>query len=130
MHLNAKDCEFYYCSQAGGGSNHFHGIAHQRGYGFFGDLRRYVTPLAIKAGRYLGKQLFQTGRNVMTDVAGGSSFRDSAQNRLRETSKKIKDDVFRKLQHGSGGIKRKRQTKNRQMKTKRCKKTRKDIFGA
>lgn len=97
MHLNAKDCEFYYCSQAGGGGNYFHGIPHQRGYGFFSDLRCFITPLAVKAGRYLVKQLFQTGKNVIGDILSGASFRDSVRNRLRETSTKIKDDVFQKL---------------------------------
>lgn len=131
MHLNAKDCEFYYCSQVGGGGNYFQGIAHQRGYGFFSDIRRFITPLALKAGRYLGKQLFQTGKNVIGDISSGASLRDSARNRLRETSKKIKDDVFQKLQQQGTGIKRKRPKKKRQTSAKRCKKTtHKDIFSA
>lgn len=132
MHLNAKDCEFYYCSQVGGGGgeNYFRGIAHQRGYGFFSDIRRFITPLALKAGRYLGKQLFQTGKNVIGDISSGTSLRDSARNRFRETTKKIKDDVFQKLKQQQGtGIKRKRPAKKRQTSTKRCKKTtHKDIF--
>lgn len=130
MHLNVKDCEKYYCSQVGfGNGNYFHGIAHQRGYGFFSDIRRFITPLALKAGSYLGKQLFQTGKNVIGDISSGASLRDSARNRLRETTKKIKDDVFQKLRQQGTGIKRKRPKGKRQTNAKRCKKTtHKDIF--
>ena len=126
MHLNAKDCETYYCAQVGGGA-YFQGIPHQRGYGFFGDLRRYITPLAIRAGRYLGKQLLHAGKNVITDVASGTPIRDSTRNRLRETSNKIKQDIFQKLQQGKG-IKRKRQKRSCQSKAKRRKSTYRDIF--
>ncbi|GFS58226.1 uncharacterized protein F54H12.2 [Trichonephila clavipes] len=90
MHLSKKDCKLYYQHQVGG--NYFQGSPYQRGYGFFGDLRRYITPLALRAGKYLGNHLLRTGKNVVHDVAGGTSFKDSARNRLRETSKQIKDD--------------------------------------
>ena len=129
MHLNAKQCETYYCSQVGSGGPYFHGVPFQRGYGFFGDLKRYITPLALKAGSYLGKRLLETGKNVISDVASGSTFRDSAGNRIKETSKRIKKDVFENLQHGKG-IKRKRNRKACQSKRKRCKTTHADIFSS
>lgn len=126
MYLNAKDCESYYCSQVGGGGVYFQGIPHQRGYGFFGDLRRYISPLAIRAGRYLGRHLLQAGKNVITDVASGSSFKESAKNRLKETSKKIQKDIFEKIQRGQG-IKRKHRKKPHHSKVKR-RRTSQDIF--
>lgn len=130
--MNPKDCESYYCAQVGAGSNYYQGVNHQRGYGIFGDLRRYITPLVFRAGRYLGKQFLQTGKNVITDVTSGTSFKDSARNRMRETSKKIKQDIFNKIQHGQGSIKRKGkrkkpQSKAGQSKVKRCK-VKSDIF--
>lgn len=127
MYLCPKDCENYYCAQVGGGDNFYQGIAHQRGYGFFGDLKRYITPLAFRAGRYLAKNLFQTGKNVMTDVASGATLRESARKRLGETSKNIQKDIFEKLDQQGGAIKRKRRPKKRQSQAKRCRKTR-DIF--
>lgn len=127
MHLNAKDCETYYCSQVGGGGLYFQGVPHQRGAGFFQDLTRYVSPILLRAGKYLGRQFLQTGKNVVTDVASGSSFRDATQNRLRETSRKIKDDFFQKFQSGKG-IKRKRNNRKTQTKAKRSKRSHKDIF--
>lgn len=113
MHLNARDCESYYCAQVGGGDVYFRGISHQRGYGFFGDLRRYITPIALKAGRYLGRHLLHAGKNVISDVSSGEKFRDATRSRLRETTKKIKEDIFKQLQQGSG-IKRKRSKKSKQ----------------
>ncbi|GFQ99145.1 hypothetical protein TNCT_437211 [Trichonephila clavata] len=38
----------------------------------------------------------------MSDVVSGSSLKDSARSRFRETSKKIKDDIMHKIQSGSG----------------------------
>lgn len=128
MHLNHKDCELYYCSQVGGGDNYFRGATYQRGYGFFGDLRRSISPLAMKAGKYLGAHLLRTGRNILSDVGRGSSFKDSAQTQLRETSKQIKEDIFKRLQQGRG-IKRKTKTKPNHSKSKRKRKTKStDIF--
>lgn len=131
MHLSAKDCEAYYCIQVGGGGPYFYGIRHQRGYGFFGDLRRYLTPMAVKAARYLGRNLLYTGKNIIDDVSSGTSLKDSTRNRFRETSAKMKKDILDKLsQHGRGkkSIKRKREEKSRQIRSKRCKPAGGDIF--
>lgn len=131
MHLNVRDCEAYYCAQVGGGRGpYFHGVLHQRGYGWFGDLRRYLQPIAIKATSYLGKHLLNTGKNVISDVASGVSFRDSTRNRFRETSTKVKKDLIDKLQHGSGkkAIKRKRKRQSNHSQKKRCKTVQRDIF--
>ena len=127
MHLCPKQCEFYYCNQVGGSDNYFRGLMHQRGYGFFGDLKRHITPLLFKAGRYLAKNVFETGKKVASDVASGTSLKESARKRLGETSKNIQADIFEKLQRGQG-IKRKRKNKTRQTQVKRRAKRLRDIF--
>ncbi|GFU41387.1 uncharacterized protein NPIL_497451 [Nephila pilipes] len=131
MQLNTRSCEAYYRLQQTGGNVYFTGIPHQRGYGFFGDLRRFITPLAMTAGKYLGGQMLRTGKNVLSDVSGGASFRDSAKRRFRETSGRIRDDIFQKLQQGKD-IKRKRSSrKAHSEKKKRPRRKRKkveDIF--
>lgn len=127
MHLNQQLCHDYYCQQQSGGGPLFHGVAHQRGYGFFGDLGRYNTPFALRAGKYLGEKLLRTGSNVIDDITSGSSFKQAARTRLRETGKVIKDDILKKLQRGKG-IKRKRSRQSRQTKAKPRKKVVKDIF--
>lgn len=126
MHLSKKDCEIYYLRQTGRGDI-YNGTNFQRGYGFFGDLRRYITPLALRAGKYLGNHLLRTGKNVVNDVVEGTSFKDAARSRFRETSKEIKDDFFRKLQHGKG-IKRRKRKKNTHSTSKRRKTQTDDIF--
>ncbi|GFQ94052.1 uncharacterized protein TNCT_484261 [Trichonephila clavata] len=83
----------------------------------------------MKAGKYLGKHILSAGSKVMSDVASGSSLKDSARSRFRETSKQIKDDFLHKIQIGSG-IKRKRSyNKNHSQRFKRSlKKLKEDIF--
>ncbi|GFQ97238.1 uncharacterized protein F54H12.2 [Trichonephila clavata] len=70
MHLDQKACENYYLSQVqSGGGPYFHGVSHQRGYGMFSNLFRFITPIAMKAGKYLGKHILSAGSKVMSDVA-------------------------------------------------------------
>ena len=127
MYLCPKECENYYCAQIGGGDNYFRGITHQRGYGFFGDLKRHISPLLFKAGRYLAKNIFETGKKVASDVASGAGFKESAKRHFGETTKNIQADIFEKLQRGQG-IKRKRKNKTRQKQVKRRAKRLRDIF--
>ena len=127
MYLCLKECENYYCAQVGAGNNYFQGIAHQRGYGFFSDLKRHITPLLFKAGRYLAKNIFETGKKVASDIASGSGLKESARRRLNETSKNMQAYIFEKLQSGQG-IKRKCKNRSRQMQVKRHAKRVRDIF--
>lgn len=132
MQLDQKACESYYCQQIGTGNNnnYFQGTAHQRGRGIFSNLIKFITPIALKAGKYLGKHILHTGSKVMTDVATGSSFKDSARSRFRETSKKIKDDIIHKIQRGSGIKRKKFYNKSHSQRIKRSRKKFKetDIF--
>lgn len=79
MYLNEKDCQNYYCTQAGGGNtgNYFQGVRYQRGGGWFQQIYRSISPLMIKAGKYFRKKLLRAGGNVMTDIATGSSLKDA-----------------------------------------------------
>lgn len=131
MRLDPHDCAQYYCRQIGHGQ-YFQGAPYQRGYGLFGDIIRYVTPFVSKAGSYLGKQLLSTGTKVISDVASGKTFKQSTRERLKESGMKIKDDLLKKIQHGSG-IKRKSRVKLNSPKAKRRKfktyqKLRDDVF--
>ncbi|GFT50339.1 uncharacterized protein NPIL_151571 [Nephila pilipes] len=90
MELDRKACQHSYCMQVGGSGAYFQGASHKRGYGMLSNLIRYITPIAMKARKYLGKHLINTGSKVMSDVATGSFFKDSAKSRFLETSKKTK----------------------------------------
>ncbi|GFS68789.1 uncharacterized protein TNCV_408841 [Trichonephila clavipes] len=123
MHLDPKACENYYCAQVQtGGGPYFQGVGHQRGYGMFSNLFRFITPIAMKAGKYLGKHLLSAGSKVVSDVAAGASLKDSAKSRFRETTKKIKDDILHKIQTGSGIKKKESIQKNHYQRVKRRRK--------
>ncbi|GFX53923.1 uncharacterized protein TNCV_1154541 [Trichonephila clavipes] len=76
----------------------------QRGYGFFSNLRRYTFPLMIQAGKYLGKRLLTSGRNIVEEVSQGKSFRNAARDQLRQSGREITTDILRKLK--GGGIRK------------------------
>ncbi|GFQ84867.1 uncharacterized protein F54H12.2 [Trichonephila clavata] len=61
MHLDRRACQDYYCSQLQNGGSYFQGVSHQRGYGMFSNLFRMISPIAMKAGKYLGKHILSTG---------------------------------------------------------------------
>lgn len=121
MQLDPHDCISHFCNQVGRGGNFFHSpIIHQRGYGLFQDVSRYLSPIIMRAGKYLGKHLLKTGSNVISDVASGQSFKTSTQKRLKETGKAIRDEWLQKLQRGAG-IKRKKPVRNTHLQNKRHK---------
>ncbi|GFQ80480.1 uncharacterized protein TNCT_300071 [Trichonephila clavata] len=131
MHLDRRACQDYYCSQLQNGGSYFQGVSHQRGYGMFSNLFRMISPIAMKAGKYLGKHILSTGSKVMSDVVSGTSLKDSTRARLKETSKNIKDDILHKLQSGSGIKRKKSRNKNHLPRAKRSRKNSKaavDIF--
>ncbi|GFY22404.1 uncharacterized protein TNCV_2176651 [Trichonephila clavipes] len=102
MHLDNKACPNYYCSQLQNGGSYFQGVSHQRRYGMFSNLFLMMSPIAMKAEKYLKKHILNTGSKVMPDVVSGTSLKYSARTRSKETSKKIKDDILHELQSGSG----------------------------
>ncbi|GFQ87751.1 uncharacterized protein TNCT_143561 [Trichonephila clavata] len=64
--LQPEHCIEYYQNQIGKGDPYFSSdFPIQRGYGFFSNLRRYALPLMIQAGKYLGKRLLTSGRNIL-----------------------------------------------------------------
>ena len=89
-----------------------------------------LQPIAMKATSYLGKYLLNTGKNVISDVAAGTSFRDSTRNRFPEISVKVKKDLIGKIQHSGGkkAIKRKCKKQSNHSQNKCCKSMRHDIF--
>lgn len=117
----------YYSTQAsqGGRGAYFSGKLFQRGYGnqrgkgignIFGSLFRRALPFLTNASKTLGRAALKTGTNVLTDVAGGSNFRNSVRNRVNETGGALKRDaanqVLKALNNQTGsGNKRKNKRK-------------------
>ncbi|GFV33567.1 uncharacterized protein TNCV_4566821 [Trichonephila clavipes] len=126
--LDPGECISYYCNpQEGSGSYFALNYPIQRGYGQFSNLRRYAMPIMLKACKYFGRHLLNTGQNVLEerDMSRRKSFGEASRNQIRQVREEIKQDILRKLR-GGGSVKRKKQSSKRQ--TKRKKSCAKDVF--
>ena len=123
--LNTTDYEKLYNNQTGG-LDYYRGLKFQSGYGFFG---RYFTRYGIPILKFLGKEAFKTGINVINDISQGSNPKLSLKRRLKERGKSILDKVLNETtsQTGSGAKKRiksiNKHKKSNQMKRKIVKKS-------
>lgn len=110
--------ENHYVHQAGHGLNYYQGTALQRGYGFGGVFRslfRAAAPLFKSGAKALGKQLFQSGLNVVNDVSQGHDLRTAAKRRLKEAGRTLADKAAIKVKSmiGSGRYKKRKASKKR-----------------
>jgi hypothetical protein len=97
MQLCQYTCDYtsYYVGQTGRGAEtpYYRGRAFQRGYGWFGRvIQRYGIPLL----KYIGKQAFKAGKDIVSDVATGQNLKESAKRRIKETGKEIASDMLNK----------------------------------
>ncbi|GBM39909.1 hypothetical protein AVEN_250229-1 [Araneus ventricosus] len=107
--LQPEHCIAHYQNQIGNANPYFASdFPIQRGYGFFSRLRRYALPLMMQAGKYLGKCLLTSGRNIVEDVPQGKSFRHAARDQIHQSGREITAHILRKLR-GRGGLKGKNQ---------------------
>ncbi|GBN27052.1 hypothetical protein AVEN_9054-1 [Araneus ventricosus] len=84
--LQPEHCIAHYQNQIGNANPYFASdFPIQRGYGFFSSLLRYALPLMMQAGKYLGKRLLTSGRNIVEDVSQGKSFRHAARDQIRQS---------------------------------------------
>ncbi|GBN02656.1 hypothetical protein AVEN_15860-1 [Araneus ventricosus] len=93
--------------------------------GFFCSLRRYALPLIMQAGKYLGKRLLTSSRNIVEAVSQEKSFRHPASDQIHLSGGEIIAEILRKLRV-VGGVKRKKSMRSHQTKLKKPSPT--DIF--
>ncbi|GFV62235.1 uncharacterized protein TNCV_4271991 [Trichonephila clavipes] len=68
--LDPGECISYYCNPQVGSASYFaSNYPIQRGYGLFSNLRIYIyaMPIMLKAGKYFGRHLLNTGQNVLEE---------------------------------------------------------------
>ena len=127
----------YYNYQVGGGGDGvktvYIGSRFQRGHGigsFLGGLLRGVLPYLKSGARFLSKEAFKTGINVIDDIENrGSGFREAVKERSKETIKNLKRRAGEKvgdLMLGSG-YKNSKKKKKRQSVQKHSKKRKKSL---
>ena len=74
--------------QVGGGINVYSGVPYQRGAGigsFFRSLFRMFKPVAIRAGKAIGKAALAGTANVASDLLQGKPALQSVESRAKET---------------------------------------------
>ncbi|GBM56905.1 hypothetical protein AVEN_227394-1 [Araneus ventricosus] len=115
--LQPDHCIAHYQNQIGNANPYFSSdLPIQRGY---------ALPLMMQAGKYLGKRLLTSGRNIVDDVSQEKSFRHAARDQIHQSRLEITADILRKLR-GGGGVKRKRSMRSYQTKRKKLSPT--DVF--
>ncbi len=109
------DYETYYVNQAIGRGPRT--LYVQRGSNWFTSFaRRYAVP----ALKFIGKHVYETGRDIFHDVLGGKDIKDSAKTNLRKgISRSFKDLSERMAPQTGSSRKRKRRTKVRSKHTKK-----------
>jgi len=135
--LSERDwLEYYKGVQHGGRIVGFTGERYQRGAGLGSMLKglfRLVLPLAKSAGKAIGMQALETGKEFADDILGGENLSTSLKKRSNEAvGKLIKKGAHRivtKLQTGKGlGMRRKKTIKAVGYRRKAVKK-RRDALG-
>src|SRR6188768_4020615 len=99
----------YYIRQSGSGLPVFQGFRGQRGHGLgsmLSGLFRSAVPMLKRGLATFGKHALKTGLAIASDVADGTSFKDSAKARFLPTivpgiKRFAEEDIFSK-QSGSG----------------------------
>lgn len=116
-----KSFEDYYVQQTGQGLNYYQGSSYQKGYGFgslFRSFFRAAVPLFKSGAKAVGKQMFQTGLNVLNDVSRGDDLKVAARRHMKEAGRNLTDKVATQMKTmiGSGHKKmnkKRKQSKNR-----------------
>ena len=117
--------EDYYSAQVGEGVSIpvYRGKAVMNGNGIgsiFSGLMRSAMPMLKRGALSAGKKLLSSGVGVLSDVASGKSFSQSAKSRLKSTGMDILGDAKDQILGGiSGTGSRKRKTKTGGRKTKK-----------
>ena len=107
------DYHQYYKNQAETNFPVFRGVKYQRGYGLGGVFRRlfrFIMPMVKEHGlpllRSVGESAIKGVSNLANDAIKGKNFKESAEQRFKETFKELKDKTLMK----GSGINRKRKS--------------------
>lgn len=128
-----KSFEDYYVQQTGQGLNYYQGSQFQKGYGFgslFRSFFRAAVPLFKSGAKAVGKQMFQTGLNVLNDVSKGDDIRVAAKRHMKEAGRQLTEKAASRVKTMIGsGKNKKRKRPCHSVSSKSVKKVKaRDIF--
>ena len=111
MYVRELPCCDAYFSGRGNPLKLYRGPVFNRvGYGFFGDFFKRLVPfLSQKILPYVGAKLSDAGKNVISNLSEGTSFKESLKRNAKRTLESAKDDLFKKMS-GSGKVFKKGRT--------------------
>ena len=96
----AVDWSSFLSNQVGSGQRqYFVGSKYQRGFGFLGNVVRFLTPIAKNIASSAGEEGLAAGQRVLSDIAQGRDLKDA----LREHSKQGLENLSNKLQQCGKG---------------------------
>lgn len=94
------DWSSFFTSQHGRGQKqYFVGSKYQRGFGFLGNVARFLTPIARNIASSAGHEGLAAGQRVLSDIAQGRDLRDA----VREHSRQGLTNLTDKLQQCGKG---------------------------
>ncbi|KAF4529668.1 hypothetical protein B566_EDAN017509 [Ephemera danica] len=93
----------YYVNQAGSGIGPvFQGAAHQRGFGFFGNLFRAVFPLFKSGAKAIGTEALNAGFGLLRDKINQKDLKTSLKERMRDAGNNLMSKAEQKIDHMQG----------------------------
>lgn len=128
-----KSFEEYYVNQTGNGIPYYQGSLTQSGYGLgglFRSLFRAAVPMLKSGAKAIGKQLFHSGVNILSDVSRGENLKLATKRRMKEAGRELTDRAAVKMKTMIGsGHNKKRKQKKKPVISRKVKKARTpDIF--
>jgi len=101
----------------------YRGVPYQRGYGFFSNFaKRYALPFL----KYIGKQAFTAGKDIVADVSQGDTLKSAAKKAMKKRAASALRDVSDKIEQSGSGKKR-RLNKNKSASSKRNSRSKKSV---
>jgi len=96
----------YYTDQAGGNLDilYYKDLPNQRGKGI---ISTYAKRYGIPVMKYLLKQGFYTGRDILRDVIEGKNVRQSSKSQLKKRTANVFKDLGEKIEQSGSGLRKK-----------------------
>ncbi|KAL3104500.1 hypothetical protein niasHT_027210 [Heterodera trifolii] len=76
-----------------GQKQYFVGSKYQRGFGFLGNVARFLTPIAKNIASSVGQEGLAAGQRVLSDIAQGCDLRDAVREHSRQGLTNLTDKL-------------------------------------
>lgn len=91
-----------FITQKGRGADKYVAYYNHRGYGFFSSFYKLLIPILKSVGKEVGREALVTGAKTLSDVATGSSLKESAMKHAKEGVHNLLEKGAASTKTGSG----------------------------